>query len=398
MNQSPAIVLRPGRNKSVIQHHPWIFSGSVNQITGSPGIGETVAVYDDKHELLGWAAYSPSSNIRARMWTFNPDEEVNLNFINQRISNSIEFRKQAFGIKTPEAYRLIYAESDGLPGVIVDKYHDHLVLQVLSAGAERWKSQIIDSLVSQLQPKSIFERSDVEVRKLEGLPEFKGLLYGEKPEQNLEITENTLKFNIDIENGQKTGFYLDQRSNRNEILAYAEQNEVLNCFAFTGGFSVYALKAKAKHVTSIDSSADVIDQAKKNVELNDLPLEKTEWIIGDVFQELRKFRDQNRKFDLIILDPPKFAPTQAQVEKASRGYKDINLLAFKLLRKGGVLFTFSCSGGVSPDLFQKIVASAALDAGVDAQILKYLSQDVDHPVSLNFPESMYLKGLICRIN
>jgi len=223
-------------------------------------------------------------------------------------------------------------------------------------------------------------------------------LYGEKPEQNLVITENTLKFFVDIENGQKTGFYLDQRSNRNEILAYVKENEVLNCFAYTGGFSIYALKAKTKHVTSIDSSADVIDLAKKNVELNNLPLEKTDWITGDVFQELRKFRDQNRKFDLIILDPPKFAPTQAHVEKASRGYKDINLLAFKLLRKGGILFTFSCSGGVSPELFQKIVAGAALDAGVDAHILKYLSQDVDHPVSLNFPESAYLKGLICRVN
>lgn len=397
MREAPAIILRRGRSKSVLQRHPWIFSGSIEKVTGDPGIGETVEVFDDRHELLGRAAFSPNSNIRARMWTFDQHEAVDTNFIERRIADAIKGRIQLFRNGLLDAYRVIYAESDGLPGLIVDKYRDILVMQALSAGVERWKKQIVDALVKQLNPVTIYERSDVEVRKLEGLPESIGLLYGKELDGTCIINENGLDFLVDVMRGQKTGFYLDQRSNRKEILAYAGQKEVLNCFAYSGGFTVYALKANAHHVTSIDSSAEALEQARQNVILNHLPLENNEWIKGDVFQELRKFRDQNRKYDLIILDPPKFASTQAQVTKAARGYKDINLLAFKLLRKGGTLFTFSCSGGITPDLFQKIVAGAALDAGVNAQIIKFLAQDADHPIALNFPESAYLKGLICRV-
>lgn len=395
MRPEPAIILRTGRSKSVLQHHPWIFSGSVSQVAGSPGIGDTVAVIDEKGSHLGWAAFNPLSNIRARMWSFDPDKPVNPEFIHEKIANALNSRLHIFGNEIPEAFRVVYGESDGFPGLIVDKYTDSLVIQILAAGAEHWKSEIVASLMSLIEPKSIFERSDVDVRKLEGLPESKGLLFGKEPSNNLVIHENGLKFQVDVVNGQKTGFYLDQRNNRKALLDFAKDKEILNCFAYTGGFSIYGLQANANKVVSIDSSAEAIDSAKGNVKMNDFSLEKTEWITGDVFVELRKFRDQDRKFDLIILDPPKFAPTQAQVEKAARGYKDINLLAFKLLREGGILFTFSCSGGVSADLFQKIVAGAALDAGTDARILRHLSQDIDHPIALNFPESAYLKGLIC---
>lgn len=398
MRLQPAIILKPGRKKSILQHHPWIFSGSIARVVGNPGVGDTVEVFDDRQVLLGRAAFSPNSNIRARMWTYEPDELVDGDLLDKRIADSITARRQMFQNDLPDAYRVVYAESDGLPGLIVDKYCNILVMQVLSAGAEHWKSQIVDSLIKQLDPTTIFERSDVEVRKLEGLPECTGVLYGKPPERIIEINENGLDFGIDVVTGQKTGFYLDQRSNRREILSFAEKKEVLNCFAYTGGFTIYALKANARHVTSIDSSADALDQAKLNVIRNKLPMESTSWITGDVFQELRKFRDQDKKFDLIVLDPPKFAATQAQVAKASRGYKDINLLAFKLLRKEGILFTFSCSGGITLDLFQKIVAGAALDAGANAQIIKYLTQDMDHPIALNFPESAYLKGLICRVD
>lgn len=396
MKPEPSIFLRPGRNKSILQHHPWIFSGSIGSVQGSPEPGETVSVFSEKKEFLGRAAFNLSSNIRARMWTFT-DKKVDELLFHKKIESANESRKRAFGKDLPNAYRVVYGESDGLPGVIVDKYADYLVIQVLSAGAEYWKNQFVDILQEIFRPKTIYERSDVDVRKLEGMVETKGILYGEEPPELIEIIENGFKFQVDIINGQKTGFYLDQRANRKAMLEFSNDKEILNCFAYTGGFTVYGLHGGAKRAVSIDSSGEALEQARKNVTFNNHSIEKTEWITGDVFVELRKFRDRNRKFDLIVLDPPKFAPTQAQVEKAARGYKDINLLAFKLLTPGGILFTFSCSGGVSADLFQKIVAGAALDAGVDAHILRHLSQDMDHPIALNFPESAYLKGLICKI-
>jgi len=294
--------------------------------------------------------------------------------------------------------RLINAESDGLPGLIVDMYANFLVVQFLSAGPERLKDMIISNLISITGKENIYERSDVEVRNLEGLKPRKGMLSGKEPEGLIEIIENKKRFLVDVVNGQKTGFYLDQRDNRQAIKKYATNRQILNCFSYSGAFTVYALESGARYVTSIESSQEAIGLAKKNIVINDLPEDKISWINGDVFKELRLLRDKGLSFDMVILDPPKFAPTIAQVQSASRGYKDINLLAFKLLNPGGILATFSCSGGIDRLLFQKIIAGAALDANVDAKILEQLSQGADHPISLSFPEGAYLKGLLCQVS
>ena len=295
-----------------------------------------------------------------------------------------------------DALRLVHGESDGLPGVIADRYGDTVVVQLTSAGAERWKDDISESLLQVTGATSVWERSDAEVRQLEGLPPRTGLLRGTAPAAPLVVGEHGLRFEVGFEGGHKTGFYLDQRDNRLKVRALAKDRDVLDCFCYSGGFALNALAGGAKSVAAIDSSADALAQAQRNAELNQLP--QAEWMEGDVFLSLRRFRDQARSFDLIVLDPPKFAPTAAHVEKAARAYKDINLLAFKLLRPGGVLVTFSCSGGVSADLFQKIVAGAALDAGVDARVTDWLHAAPDHPVALNLPEGEYLKGLICRVS
>jgi 23S rRNA (cytosine1962-C5)-methyltransferase len=390
----PALVLKPGRERSLLRRHPWIFSGAVDHVDGNPAAGGTVELLSSKGDFLARAAYSPLSQIRARVWTFDPSEAVDADFFRRRISCSLAVRAILKPAPT-DALRLIYAESDGLPGLIVDRYSDTLVVQFLAAGAETWRETIADLLLELTGLQDIYERSDVEVRELEGLPPRVGPLRGNPPHA-LRITENGLQFNMDIQRGHKTGFYLDQCENRRRVRPLAEGREVLDCFCYTGGFTVNALAGGAKSVLSVDSSTEALALCRENVSLNAFSSILHATIEGDVFQVLRKFRDEGRSFDMIILDPPKFAPTAAQTEKAARGYKDINLLAFKLLRPGGILVTFSCSGGVDAALFQKIVASAALDAGVDAQIAEYLSQAPDHPVALNFPEGAYLKGLLCR--
>jgi 23S rRNA (cytosine1962-C5)-methyltransferase len=293
------------------------------------------------------------------------------------------------------AYRLIHAESDGIPGLVVDRYDDMLVLQSLTAGSEYWKQTLADLLVEEAGIAAVYERSDADVRNLEGLEAHTGVLRGAIPDTQVVIHEHGLQFLVDIEHGHKTGLYLDQRDNRRRVGELARDREVLNCFCYTGGFSLNALANGAKSVLSVDSSADALALLQKNLELNDFPPDRHASMEGDVFHLLRKFRDESRSFDMIVLDPPKFAPTSAHAEKAARAYKDINLLAFKLLRSGGILVTFSCSGGVDAALFQKIVASAALDAGVEAVIVEHLTQGGDHPVSVHFPEGAYLKGLIC---
>jgi len=293
--------------------------------------------------------------------------------------------------------RLLHGESDGLPGLIVDKFGDVLVMQLGSAGTEHWRETLADILQELCSPTCIYERSDSDGREREGLAKRNGVVRGSLPKQ-VEVMENGLRFTVDVAAGQKTGYYLDQRNNRALTGTLAQDKDVLNCFCYTGGFSIYALRGGAKSVLSIDSSQDALLLAQSNVELNSLDTSHAEWQCADVFDALRKLRDQNRKFDLIVLDPPKFAPTAAFAEKASRAYKDINLLGFKLLRPGGLLFTYSCSGGISDDLFQKIVAGAALDAGVDAQIVDKLHAAADHPVLLSFPEGAYLKGLVLRVS
>lgn len=398
----PALILKPGREKSLLRRHPWIFSGAIHHVDDPPAPGETADVLSSRGDFLARAAYSPHSQIRARVWTFD-DEPVNPDFFRRRIQSAIRARDtfsplpegEGPGVRSADALRLIYAESDGLPGLIVDRYADMLVMQCLTTGAEFWRETFADILLEETGLKNIYERSDADVRELEGLPPRLGPLRGSMIQAPLTILEHGLKFLVDIERGHKTGFYLDQRTNRLRVRELARGREVLDCFCYTGGFTVNTLSEGAKSVLSVDASAEALALAKENVALNSLPAKKANFLEGDVFQVLRKFRDEDRLFDMIVLDPPKFAATAAQAEKASRGYKDINLLAFKLLRPGGILVTFSCSGGVDAALFQKIVAGAALDAGAEVQIIERLSQAPDHPVSLYFPEGAYLKGLVC---
>ncbi len=391
-----AIYLRAGREKSVLTRHPWIFASAIDHIEGEPGHGDTVLVFDSNKKFLAKAAYSPSSQIRARVWTLIQADEIDRSFLEQRINASIERRAGLKESENTDALRLIYGEADGIPGLVVDQYASTLVMQLLSAGSEKFRSEIIEILAEQLKPEQIYERSDVEIRLLEGMQPREGLAWGKKKNHAIQISENGLKYLVDVTEGQKTGFYVDQRRNRQKVFELAKDKQVLNCFCYTGGFTLNALAGGATNVTSVDSSGPALEQLKQNVSLNGLDETKSEIIEGDVFTLLRKFRDQARSFDLIVLDPPKFAPTISQAEKASRAYKDINLLAIKLLKPGGLLVTFSCSGGVSRDLFQKIVAGAALDANTDLRIIDQLSQSPDHPVLTSFPESFYLKGLICQ--
>jgi 23S rRNA (cytosine1962-C5)-methyltransferase len=332
------------------------------------------------------------------VWSWDEGEAIDEDFLRGRLANAIAGRKALVEKGASDALRLVYAESDGIPGLIVDRFGDGLVVQFLSWGAEYWKETILQALVDLLEPAWVYERSDADVRALEGLPKRTGLLYGQQPAGEMHIHEHGLSYALDVAGGHKTGFYLDQRDNRRAFRELSAGADVLDCFAYTGGFTLNALAGGAKSVVAVDSSGPALAGARANITRNGLSLDRVELIEGDVFSVLRTFRDAGRSFDTIVLDPPKFAPTSAQVQRAARAYKDVNLLGFKLLRPGGVLVTFSCSGGVDAALFQKIVADAALDAGVRAQIGGYLHQAADHPVALNFPESAYLKGLVCRIS
>jgi 23S rRNA (cytosine1962-C5)-methyltransferase len=382
-----------------LRGHPWIFSGSIANITGSEAErqpGQTVKVVDSTDKFLAWGALSPESNIRVRVWSQVEDSIISPEFLLRRISKAVKSRDNYFHAEQFNAYRLVHGESDGLPGLIVDKYAKSLVVQFLACGVEYWRETIVKQLAGLLYCEQIYERSDADVRRLEGLEPRKGLLMGRKMNP-IEIKEGDRDYFVDVIQGQKTGFFLDQRENRAVIQDLAGHKVVLDCFAYTGGFSVAAMKGGAQHVTALDASSRALQMGEKNLQLNNIPGKHVEMIEVDVFSQLRKFRDAGRTFDMIILDPPKFAPTAAHAQKAARGYKDINLLAFKLLNPGGLLATFSCSGGVSAELFQKIVAGAALDAEVDAKIIRKLGPGVDHPVALNFPEGAYLKGFIIQV-
>jgi 23S rRNA (cytosine1962-C5)-methyltransferase len=393
----PGIILKAEREKSLQRRHPWVFSGAIDCIEGAPTSGDTVAVRDAAGNFLAWAAYNAASQITARVWSWREDEVIDAAFFRTRIAEALATRRTLGIERSGNGMRIIHGESDGLPGLIVDKYGDVIVMQLGSAGPEHWRDTLADILQELCAPVCIYERSDSDGREREGLPIRNGIVRGTLP-AHVEVSENGLRFTVDIAAGQKTGYYLDQRDNRALTGALAQDKDVLNCFCYTGGFSLYALRGGAKSVLSIDSSQEALQIAQSNVALNGLDAARAEWQCADVFEALRKLRDQNKKFDLIVLDPPKFAPTAAFAEKAARAYKDINLLGFKLLRPGGLLFTYSCSGGISDDLFQKIIAGAALDAGVDAQIVKKLHAASDHPVLLSFPEGAYLKGLVLRVS
>jgi 23S rRNA (cytosine1962-C5)-methyltransferase len=393
--------LKPGREKSLHRKHPWVFSGAVFRMIddGTALVpGATVKIVDSKDEFLAWGAYSPDSQIRARVWSWDINHDINKSFFLARLEEAFSLRKTFISIHTTNAFRLVHGESDGLPGLIVDKYGDVIVVQFLSSGAEYWRQTLTGLLAEFGGCESIYERSDADSRSLEGLPARSGLLWGRSLEGRVKVYENDVDYWVDVVRGHKTGFYLDQRDNRTVVRDLASRRSVLDCFTYTGGFTLSAIKGGAASITSMDTSEGALDLARENLLLNSMDPNLVEWVAEDVFQTLRKYRDRNRKFDLIILDPPKFAPTTAQVQKAARGYKDINLSALKLLNPGGILITFSCSGGVGGELFQRIVAGAALDAGKQARIVKRLSQAADHPVALNFPEGAYLKGLVIQIS
>ena len=386
--------LKKDREKSLLRHHPWVFSGAIARLEGKAAPGEPVELRSSRGDFLGRGAYSPSSQITVRVWTFDEDEEVGPELFRRRLENALALRQ---GLeKDASALRLVNAESDGLPGVVIDRYGSIAVCQFTSAGAEWARAAIVEQLGALLPLETIYERSDPDVRTREGLAARCGLLYGAPLPDLVEIVEEGRKYLVDIASGHKTGFYLDQRENRTQVGALACDAEVLNCFCYTGGFTVAALKGGARHVTSIDASAPALELVERNLALNGLDTGANMNLHGDVFLWLRKFRDQGRRFDLIVLDPPRFADSHARMTSACRGYKDINLLAFKLLNPGGILATFSCSGLVTPELFQKIVADAALDAHREALIVRHLTRGPDHPVALSFPEGTYLKGLICR--
>ena len=391
------VVLNPEREFSVLRRHPWIFSGAVAAVNGEPGPGETVRVVSSAGMVLGAGAYSPESQIRVRMWTFTADTHVDKDLVYCRVARAIGSRAVLLAEASTDAFRLINAEADGMPGVIVDKYRDWLVCQFTTAGAEYWKREIIEALMVYMPCRGIYERSEADVRKHEGLTDKAGLLSGEMPPERIEISEHGCRYLVDVRGGQKTGFYLDQRDNRKTVALYANGCEVLNAFSYTGGFGVAALKAGAQSVTHVDISESALQMARDNTSLNVCDLDCSEFIHGSVFDVLRKFRDQGRCFDMVVLDPPKFADSKGSLMKAARGYKDINLLGFKLLRPGGLLATFSCSGIMTPDLFRKVVSDAAVDAQRDVQLTAHMQQATDHPQGLCFPEGFYLKGMLCRV-
>lgn len=391
------VILKSGREESLRRRHPWVFSGAVQTAATDAATGETVLLLDSAKKPLALAAWSPGSQIRCRVWSFDNGIAVDAAFFRQRLQQAIRLREQSgFMRDGASACRLVYSESDGLPGLIVDRYGHWLVTQFLSAGAEYWKDTIAELLRELLPGYSVYERSDAGVREKEHLPPRSGPLDGPGPQGCVEIVEYGLRYRVDIRQGHKTGFYLDQRDNRRRMRELA-RGEVLNCFSYTGGFAVAALAGGAGHAVNIDSSAAALQLAFDNAHMNALETGRLENIEANVFEQLREFKRIQRKFDVIILDPPKLIDSRQALERGARAYKDVNLQAFSLLKPGGLLMTFSCSGLLSPQLFQKIVADAALDAGRQGVIVERLGQSADHPVALNFPEGEYLKGFCIRV-
>jgi len=405
-SSSGSVILKRGRAKPVLQRHPWIFSGAIGRVEGEAADGDVVEVRDAGRNWLARGLINRRSQIAVRLLSWQQGEPIDRLFWQRRLRQAIAARQALADDLTTTAYRLVHAESDYVPGLIVDRYGDWLVVQCLTLGVERRKAELVDLLIELLDGvRGVYERSDVDVRAKEGVKQRTGSLWGEEPPELVEVLENGHRFLVDVRQGHKTGFYLDQRENRARLTAFCDGAEVLDAFAYSGGFGVYAASggglagstAGASRVTLVDSSAPALGLARRNFALNGLECPGVEYVEGDVFSVLRGYRAEGYSFDVVVLDPPKFAPSERKVRRAVRAYKDVNLLAFQLLRPGGVLFTCSCSGAVSADLFQKVVFGAALDAGRKAQIIGYLAQGADHPVALTYPEGAYLKGLICRV-
>jgi 23S rRNA (cytosine1962-C5)-methyltransferase len=389
--------LKHGREKSVLRRHPWIFSGAIERIEGSPMSGDTVAVVTDAGRFLGWAAFSPASQIRLRIWTFDEATRVDASFFHDRLARAIDSRRRLGLVADDRACRLVFSESDGLPGLIVDRYGPFAVCQFLSAGSERWRNEIAAALLELGIARGVYERSEAGARRKEALPSRRGSMLGEEPPASVELRIGGALHAVDVARGQKTGAYLDQQSNRVRVASHARGAAVLDAFAYSGGFAIACLHAGATHARLVDSSAEALAAAERDARANGVA-DRCELVPADVFEELRALREAGTRFDVVVLDPPKFVHNAEQVQAGSRGYKDINWLALQLVAPGGVLATFSCSGHVDVALFQKIVAGAALDARRDAQVLERLAQAPDHPVALEFPEAEYLKGLILRVH
>jgi 23S rRNA (cytosine1962-C5)-methyltransferase len=389
------IVLKPGREKSLLRRHPWIFSGAIERESNALS-GATVAVRSAQGRFLAYAAYSPRSQIRARVWSFDESARIDAAFMRRAVVRAMDYRARVVDAAT-DACRLVHGECDQLPGLVIDRYADTAVMQCSSAGADCWREAYADALIESRLCRRVYERSDAETRNLEGLEARCGVMRGDEPPEAIRVREGSLQFLVDVRRGQKTGFFVDQRDNRERVRNLVRGRDVLDVFCYTGGFVAAALAGGAASVTAIDSSADALRRARDNMAESRLDAARVDWQETDAFARLRALHAEGRRFDLVVLDPPKFAPTGRHVARAARAYKDINLWALRLLRPGGTLFTFSCSGSIDAALFQSIVAGAALDAGVGGRIAIRLGAAPDHPVALEFPEGEYLKGLVVNV-
>lgn len=391
------IKLKKGKEKAVLQRHPWVFSGAVDKIKGKADNGDVVKVTDASGDFLAYGYFNDQSRVAVRLIEWNEETQINEDWYEQKINQAVAARADLLKAKDTNALRLIFSEADFLPGLIVDKYADFLSVQILSTGIEKAKDIIIDKLCKALNPTGIFDRSDATARTHEGITAENGLLWGEAPAEFIAVKENGITYHINIAEGQKSGFYCDQRDNRLLLAAYAKGKSVLDCFSYSGGFSLNAMQNGASEVTSVDSSALAIETLKQNIELNKFVKHKHTAIQSDVNKQLRAFKEEGKKFDIVVLDPPKYAPSRSALDRAARAYKDLNRLGMLLLEPGGLLATFSCSGAVDIETFKQIIAWAALDAGREVQIIKQFSQPEDHPVRISFPEGEYLKGLLLRV-
>jgi len=391
------VILKKGKEKAVLHHHPWVFSGAVERVNGKPENGDIVRLLNAKGDFMAYGFYNGQSRVALRLLEWDEHVEVNEHWFREKVAAAVAGRSNLLVDGVTNTCRLIFSESDYLPGLIVDKYANHLAVQVLTSGMEKIMPVIIDELQRLLNPESIFDKSDASSRSHEGLETQNILLAGNHPPERVEVIENGIIYNINIAEGQKSGFYCDQRDNREIVASYAKGKNVLDCFCYTGGFTLNSLQNGAKCVTAVDSSVPAIDTLKENIALNNFDASKVTAIASEVNKQLRKFRDEGELFDIVVLDPPKFAPSRSALDKASRAYKDLNRLGMLLLNKGGLLATFSCSGAMNMETFKQVLAWAALDAGKQVQFIHQFCQPADHPVRASFPEGEYLKGLLCRV-